>query len=175
MGNNLKNNLPDQNCQELGQESGFVLILSLVLLVLLTIFSISTMDTGTLEQKMVSNTQFTVDTFNTAEQLVVKGENYIRDSITVTFPTFRANNSGLFDDIITDVDFLLPGYSNVTITHQGSDVVVSLNPHPEPEEGCDLDETGCMDYYSVTAVGTNSAGTQQTIETLYGKHVKYQP
>ncbi|MEO5377772.1 MAG: hypothetical protein H7832_08330 [Magnetococcus sp. DMHC-6] len=153
------------------KEAGYLLILFLVLLLFLSILALSSMDTGIMEQKMAGNTQFQVKAFNNAEATLVEGETYIAANILTTFPTFKTDSGLTFDGD----SFILPGNSNVTVTHVSSSVVVEITqPYLGSVPGCDAGQTGCVDYYRVTSKGGQGIGSsEQTVESIYANYIPY--
>jgi hypothetical protein len=152
------------------QEGGFVLILVLGLLAMLSILAISAMDSGILEQKMAGNTQFQSIAINDAEGSLVQGEEYIRNSITGTYATFAATPPVT----ITSKKFILPGNNNVSITHLVSKVIVEVTePYTGAAPGCGAGQTGCLDYYRVTTISQTTGGAAQSVESIFAKYTPY--
>ncbi len=156
-------------------QRGNALILVLILLTMLSLLAVSAMDTGTVEQKMAGNIQFQSKTFNDAEAALAYGEKFLENDISGTFETIKASPP---DGIsITDNSFTIPGTpdgSTVTVTHISSQVVVEIQePYSGPNPGCGNGETGCMDYYQVTATATGSGSASQTVESVFGRYTEY--
>ena len=158
----------------LGQQ-GNALILVLILLTMLSILAVSAMDTGTVEQKMAGNIQFQSKTFNDAEAALAFGEKYIENDMSGTFETFKASSPvGI---TIVDGSFTVPGTSTgstVTVTHISSQVVVEIQePYTGSDPGCGNGETGCVDYFRVTATSSGSGSASQTVESIFGHYTEY--
>jgi len=76
-------------------QSGSVLILALLILVVLTILGVSSMSTTSLEEKMAGNFRDRQIAFNAAETALAEAEAYINDSINSA--SVFTNSNGLYD------------------------------------------------------------------------------
>lgn len=76
-------------------QSGSVLILALLILVVLTILGVSSMSTTSLEEKMAGNFRDRQIAFNAAETALVEAENFIKTSINSA--AVFTNSDGLYD------------------------------------------------------------------------------
>ncbi|MBF0161716.1 MAG: hypothetical protein HQL88_05460 [Magnetococcales bacterium] len=150
-------------------DSGFVLVVFMVLLLILSLLAVHTMGTGISEQIMAGNNQFANKTFNNAEAGLVQGEHYIETTINTTFPDFQSSHS------IAGATFNpFPGNNNITIQHLGGVVVVQTTGIVRTP-ACTAGATGCLDYYRVTSVGTGSGPSMQTVSSVYTKYINYIP
>ncbi|MBF0370942.1 MAG: hypothetical protein HQL52_15950 [Magnetococcales bacterium] len=150
-----------------------MLVVFLTLLLFLSILALSAMDSGVTEQKMAGNSQFQVKAFNDAEALLVQGEDYIENTIAVTFPTFQRDADGIE---FTESSFSPPGIDNVTIEHLQGNVVVDVTlPYEGALPNCAEDGTGCLDYYRVTATGEGVGPSRQIVESLFANYIDYVP
>lgn len=152
------------------KENGYILLSFLMLMLMISVASLSVMDTGITEQKMAGNIQFQIMAFNTAESNLIQGEDFIKDTILTNFQTYKQDN-GLSVD-----SFVLPTNANVTIEHlQESVVVETTEYYSGASPGCGYNETGCTNYYKVTSKGQGAGSATQTIESIFVKYITYVP
>lgn len=83
-------------------QRGFVLIMALVFMVLLTIIALTAMSTTSLEEKMAGNSKDRNLAFQSAETALLTGENWINAQISK--PVFPNNASGLYVKSTTGTD-----------------------------------------------------------------------
>ena len=76
------------------QQRGFVLVVCLIILLVLTVLGVNNMSTSNLEQRMASNTQTKINTFQMAESAIADSiaDNTIFDA-AITDPTTAVNRS----------------------------------------------------------------------------------
>jgi type IV pilus assembly protein PilX len=79
--------------KEIRSQRGAALIVSLVFLLILTIISVASMQTATLQERMAGNMKEDIIAFQAAEAALRTGENFIGSGI---LPTFNGTN-GLFE------------------------------------------------------------------------------
>ena len=164
--------------RSLAGQHGNALILVLILLTMLSILAVSAMDTGTIEQKMAGNVQFQTKSFNEAEAALTVGEIYLETGISTNFLTFKNSApDGITFTGDAGTIFTVPGTpagSTVTVELISSKVVVEIQrPYSGPDPGCGIGETGCLDYYRVTATSSGDGAAQQTVESIFGKYTPY--
>lgn len=153
-------------------QSGAVLVVSLIMLLLLTIISVAGMQTTSLEEKMTGNQRDRNQAFQAAESAIRAGEKFLTQA---TLPTFNGTN-GLYSQTGTPpgADSNWASYSTVSYSYD-SDLVSAAPQYviqrlPDVEGGSSLDASsyGQSEMYRLTARGVGGTSTAVVvIQTTY--------
>ncbi|MCQ8105217.1 PilX N-terminal domain-containing pilus assembly protein [Methylomonas sp. SURF-2] len=153
-------------------QSGAVLVVSLVMLLLLSIISVAGMQTTTLEEKMTGNQRDRNLAFQAAESAIRAGENFLTQA---TLPTFNGNN-GLYaqNGAPPGADANWASYSTVAYAYDNEQVASAplyvIQRMRDIESGSSLDagSYGQSEMYRVTARGVGGTDTAVVvIQTTY--------
>lgn len=156
----------------LKHQSGAVLVVSLVMLLLLTIISVAGMQTTSLEEKMTGNQRDRNLAFQATESAVRAGEDFLTQA---TLPTFNGSN-GLYaqNDSPPGANDDWANFSSVTYSYAGSLIASApqyvIQRLADVESGSSLDAGayGQSEMYRVTARGVGGTGTAVVvIQTTY--------
>lgn len=153
-------------------QSGAVLAVSLIMLLLLTIISAAGMQTTSLEEKMTSNQRDRNLAFQATESAIRAGENFLTQA---TLPTFNGSN-GLYaqNGSPPSANDDWANFSSVTYSYAGSLIASApqyvIQRLADVESGSSLDAGayGQSEMYRVTARGVGGTGTAVVvIQTTY--------
>ncbi|MGH8283502.1 MAG: pilus assembly PilX family protein [Gammaproteobacteria bacterium] len=182
-----------QNLSFANRQQGFVLIVALVLLLILTIIGVAASQRTTLEQKMAGNAQNHDMAFQAAEAALRAGESGIEQG---TFVNFAGDSGGLFlfDPSITpqwlttsgtvDSSFLADPANMQSYTITGNSItnppvfaqplfmIEQMPPVPAPGQSLGLQEYGSgvpqVQVYRITALGWGGdANGQVVLQSVY--------
>lgn len=157
--------------QTFKHQSGAVLVVSLVMLLLLSIISVAGMQTTTLEEKMTGNQRDRNLAFQAAESAIRAGENFLTQA---TLPTFNGNN-GLYAQNGNPPGANSNWASYNTVAYAYDDLVASaplyvIQRLADIESGSSLDagSYGQSEMYRVTARGVGGTDAAVVvIQTTY--------
>lgn len=78
------------------KQTGAVLIVSLMLLIIMTMIGVTSMRTTVMEEKMAGNTRDSTLAFHAAESALLDGENFLQNTINALAVAFAGNQLGLY-------------------------------------------------------------------------------
>jgi len=137
------------------KQSGVVLVISLVMLLLLTLIGLTGMQTTTLEEKMAGNSKDRNIAFQAAESTLLEAEGVI-----LTKPAYN-NNNGLLDSA-AEPDFFLPAtWSGTNSAQTTSNMKNSLDLLEEPR----------YVIKKLTVIPANGANPEKTIFRITARAV----
>jgi len=105
-----------KNMTSKNKQTGVVLVVSLIMLLLLTLIGVTGTQVTTLEEKMAGNARDQNVAFQAAEATLIEAENFILLSTTNT-ATFTIGTAGLLgqdDPATTSIEFPEPDFFNAT-------------------------------------------------------------
>lgn len=153
------------------KQSGAVLAISLIMLLLLTLIGISGMQTTVLEEKMASNSRDQNIAFQAAEAALRAGELFIEESVSTDktdFTTSPVNANGLH--LATeDVDYkAVATWTDAESVEFATTIpLVAAKPRYYIEY---INDTAPNSYFRITARGTGRQSTSHVyLRSLYGK------
>lgn len=152
-------------------ETGSVLIVSLVMLLLLSLIGLAGMQTTIMQDRMAGNMRDKDMAFEATEAALREAENDLNNSIPVSFSgangLYRIGASNLPDWPVDITD-----NGNSVITYSGSFSNVSAQPKYVVEQidtivppGCDLSSYCEPVYYRITGVGFGGSDTSTAVLT----------
>jgi len=170
------------NKLSLTKQSGAVLIVSLIMLLLLTLIGVSSSQVTGLEEKMASNSRDQNLAFQAAETALRAGEAKIESKDTI--PEFASTNEkGLFSDTETMPDYFgaQTWIANDSFIFNSELTEVATQPRyfikyvttsePPAIINCDYNSgpecTDVVSYFIVTARGTGALDTSKSYLRLY--------
>lgn len=171
------------------KQSGSVLIISLILMLVLTILGVSGMKSAVLEEKMAGNMRDSQLAFQAAEATLREAEQYIEDNIVSTASFDTNGNDGLYDksqlklwnninwnsgDSLEATDFT----SNTAINSAPRFIIEHLASQQSNVDTLNLDNygqgtgAGRVEMFLITAraIG-NSGNTVVMLQSTYGKRL----
>jgi len=167
------------------KQSGAVLIISLIMLILLTLIAVTGMQSTGLEEKMAGNTKDHNVAFQAAETALRGAENYL-DGL-VTLADFADGTAGYLDEATNDPDYqsssswstansaqYISGLSGIKSEPRYIIKFVSVQ-NDDPNATLNTSNYGStagtsVTIFRVTSRGTGGADSSQVIlQTYYGK------
>lgn len=156
---------------KIAKQSGVVLVVSLIMLLLLTLIGVSGMQTTALEEKMASNSRDQNIAFQAAEAALRAGEIFIEDAVSsdkTNFTTSPSNANGLhlktenlnYKAATTWVDA-------ETVEYASTIPLVAAQPRYYIEY---INDIAPNSYFRVTARGTGRQSASHVyLRSYYGK------
>ena len=165
-------------------QRGWVLVVGLVILVMLTILSMALMKTTRLEEKMVGATREMNLSFQAAETVLRSAETFIEDQVDDAI--FNTTASGLYSETDEEPGSLFTSQWNSTNSVEQTNGLAGVTSNPrymikklkKVGSDTDLSISGYGDtdlssqstIFRITARGTGGAETTQTLlRSHYGK------
>ncbi len=158
------------------KQSGVVLAISLILLLLLTLIGITGMQTTSLEEKMAGNTRDRNIAFQAAESTLLEAEKFIQNN-TTTAVTYDGSN-GLLDSSDAEPNYFASNTwtsanSAATPSNFGNNFGLSTDPHYVIKKIASLPANGSVGprtIFKITARAVGSSlGTQVVLQEIYEK------
>jgi len=171
------------------RQTGSVLLISLVILLILTIVGISAMRNTTLEEKMAGNMRAKGLSFQAAEATLRAAEKYIEDNVISTQAFDTDGSDGLYDKSNMQLWKNLNWDSNDSIANAGFDSTYNVAEPPRfilqhlasiasQENNLNLGNygqntgAGTVEVFLITARATGGSGSAPVIlQTTYGKRI----
>lgn len=156
---------------KLTKQSGVVLIVSLIMLLLLTLIGLSGMQETALEEKMASNSRDQNIAFQAAEAALREGEAFIEASASANksnFTTNPVNANGLhLETEVLDYKVAATWGNTESVEHVTSISSLAAEPRYYIEY---IKDIAPISYFRVTARGTGNLITSQVfLRSHYGK------
>ncbi len=170
------------------KQTGAVLVVSLMLLVVMTLIGVTAMRSTILEEKMAGNTRDSLLALQTAETALLDGENYLETEINSLAAAFDGSELGLYE-LDSDPPVLLDSTWVNSITYRGTFGTypgVTSQPRfiiefagPFADESSDdlnissydtLDSLGTPYVFRITARGTG--GSDSAVIFLQSNYVR---
>ncbi len=154
------------------KQSGVVLVVSLIMLLLLTLIGLSGTQVTSLEEKMAGNARDKNIAFQSAESALIAAENFILSIPIANIVSTFNGTVGLLGVNNAEADFFL----DATWTANSSQVTplsyssanLGVNTRPRYIIKRLPDSSGITNFFRVTARGTgNVAGTQVILQEVY--------
>lgn len=161
-------------------QTGAVLVVSLMLLVIMTLIGVTAMRSTILQEKMAGNTRDSMLALQAAETTLLDGEGFVENSINALAVAFDGNQPGLypegvFPDLLTDATWAI-GVSRVYsgaypgVTTQPRYIIELLGLADDPNDnlnaGSSYDESevsGTRFAFRITARGTGGTDNAKAI------------
>ena len=175
--------------QKIQKQSGSVLIISLIVMLVLTILGVSGMKSSILEEKMAGNMRDSQLAFQAAEATLKEAEQYINNNI-VSINNFDSDGSdGLYDKSTQRLWDNISWDSSDSLEHSDFDSDYAINSPPRyiiqhlATQVNDVDElnldnygqgtgAGRIEMFLITARATGSSGNSVVmLQTTYGKRL----
>jgi len=148
-------------------QKGAVLIVSLIMLLLLTILSVSSMQTIILEEKVTGNYKDKNTAFQAAEAALRAGESFLE---TVPLPNFDGTTVGLYQPTATggsrwnivnwSDDAQVMNYAGLAhVADQPAFIIEELLPVRDNDSSIGLGEENTFRYYRITARAVGGSDT----------------
>jgi type IV pilus assembly protein PilX len=164
-----QNNLP-------GRQSGVVLVISLIMLLLLTLIGITGMQTTSLEEKMAGNARDRNIAFQAAESTLLEAEKFIHNNPTTAI--IYDGTNGLLDTTDIEPDYFTnntwsAANSAATPINFGDKFSLSTDPRYIIKKIASLPANGSVGpriIFKITARAVGSTpGTQVILQEVYEK------
>jgi len=165
------------------KQSGFVLVTSLMLLMIITLTSITSMRTTILEEKMAGNSRDLALAFQAAETAIKDAEHYIETILVSPSAAFDGNTAGLHaqnshPDIYADSTWLTAATYSSTFNHVASQpryiIEISASIATEASDinihGYGESPGPTLTTYRITARGTG--GTDNAVILLQSNYAR---
>ena len=139
------------NLNQHRQQQGFVLVLVLVMLAVLTLIGVSSMNSSSMELKAIANAKQHSIAFNVVQSVIEYAVS--SDPVVTAALTFQTNDEDLVQTVTPSVD-------------QGSSLSASVR-----FSGCGIASGNSLskgfsyNFFDITASGKNAAGTAQSVQT----------
>jgi type IV pilus assembly protein PilX len=130
------------------KHQGFVLVLVLVMLAVLTLIGVSSMNSSSMELKAAANAKQHSIAFNVVQSVLEYA--------------VSADGAGLIDFQITDG---IPQEINPTVTDGSSISAKAVFSGCGISSGSSLEKGFSYNFFDITATGSNSAGTATSVQT----------
>ncbi|MEE9338933.1 MAG: PilX N-terminal domain-containing pilus assembly protein [Methylococcaceae bacterium] len=156
---------------KIAKQSGVVLVVSLIVLLLLTLIGVSGMQTTALEEKMASNSRDQNIAFQAAEAALRAGEIFIEDAVSsdrTNFTTSPSNANGLhLKTENLDYKATTTWGNDESVEYADTIPLVAAKPRYYIEY---INDIAPNSYFRVTARGTGRQSTSHVyLRSYYGK------
>jgi len=162
------------------KQTGAVLVVSLLMLVIMTLIGVTSMRTTILQEKMSGNTRDTMLAFQAAETVLLDGESFVENDLNALAVAFDGTRAGLYPADTNPNPFLAATWADdasriysglyAGVTTQPRYIVEILkaldNPANDLNAGDSYDEIaslGTRYAFRVTARGTGGTDNAQSI------------
>lgn len=164
-------------------QTGAALVISLLILLIMTIFGVSSMQSTTLEERMAGNMRDQNLAFQSAEAALIEGERFLENTLLIvtdsTAGLHARNSAPNVFDADTWVNNAKSRSASVSLNdeQQARFYIESIGEISKPtgqdltfDAGGNKSKGGDITGYKVVAIGKGPSGTSQSIlQSYYGK------